>query len=165
MDYESLKTVIMYSTLASFAGVTLFMLIIRKIMLARYAKGKMSGEQFIEFTAGLVLRQMRKEGKKCSFTIDGLRAIDAEIDSLLAKNKPADIVSDTDTVVKFGCFLGTVLKYAAGARWVKDEGPYPRFMKLKNGEMILPFERVMKRILAGKEDCIYDYAYVLKKTK
>ena len=34
-------------------------------------------------------------------------------------------------------------------------------VKLKNGSIIFPVQRAMKRYQNGKEDSIYDYGYVL----
>jgi hypothetical protein len=162
MDMDLLKTVALYSALAAIIVIIIFIFIARKIMISKMKKGDMIGVQLIECTAGLVMNQFRKEKKIFKLTIDSLKSIDDEIDRMLISNKPADILTNTDTVFMFGCYLGTILKHSIGAKWIKDDGEYPRFMKLKNGEIILPFERVMKRIMAGKEDSIYDYGLIIK---
>jgi len=43
------------------------------------------------------------------------------------------------------CFLGEVLRYDAGAKWINEkDAKLPAAMKMKNGEIIMPFERIKK---------------------
>jgi hypothetical protein len=162
MDIESIKTIVLFSLPISIISMMLFVFILYIFMKSKFNKGNMSGEQLIEFTAGLVMNRLRKENKSFKLKIDSLKTIDDEIDEMLKNDKPADILASTDTVFMLGCYLGTVIKHCMGGKWMKDDGKYPRFMKLKGGEIILPFERIAKRILAGKEDSIFDYVLILK---
>lgn len=81
-------------------------------------------------------------------------------------NNPDNITNNNDLIFMLGCYLGEVLRYSIGAKWINDKNAkFPISMKLKNGETIMPFERIKKRIKNGNQESIYDYGYVLKNYK
>lgn len=89
------------------------------------------------------------------------------------QNTPDGIINRNRGQILFalGAYIGEVIISAYGGEWLTDDndpqGEVNIAVKLKNGSIIFPVQRAMKRYQNGKEDSIYDYGYVLgeKNTK
>jgi len=61
----------------------------------------------------------------------------------------------------------TIIKKVPGSIWITDdddpEGELTISVKLKDGTIIFPMERVMKRFKNGEEDSIYVYGHLITK--
>ena len=107
---------------------------------------------------------------KADFSINSLKEIDRFFDE---QNTPDGIINRNRGQILFalGAYIGEVIISAYGGEWLTDDndpqGEVNIAVKLKNGSIIFPVQRAMKRYQNGKEDSIYDYGYVLgeKNTK
>ncbi|SDT64763.1 hypothetical protein SAMN05216490_4575 [Mucilaginibacter mallensis] len=67
-----------------------------------------------------------------------------------------------------GSYIGnTIIKNIPGSFWITDDdtadGEITASVKLPDGNIIFPMQRVMKRFKNGNEDSIYPYGYEISK--
>ena len=117
-----------------------------------------------------VAKALNSSNYKADFSINSLKEIDRFFDE---QNTPDGIINRNRGQILFalGAYIGEVIISAYGGEWLTDDndpqGEVNIAVKLKNGSIIFPVQRAMKRYQNGKEDSIYDYGYVLgeKNTK
>ena len=117
-----------------------------------------------------VAKALNSSNYKADFSINSLKEIDCFFDE---QNTPDGIINRNRGQILFalGAYIGEVIISAYGGEWLTDDndpqGEVNIAVKLKNGSIIFPVQRAMKRYQNGKEDSIYDYGYVLgeKNTK
>ena len=110
----------------------------------------------------LIAMELNSSGYKVDFTIESLKEIDRffeeEIDGLLTQNTGRRLFS-------IGCYIGEVIIAQYGGKWIADDsdrvGEINISIKLNNGSIIWPIQRVMKRYKERKENNIYPYAISL----
>lgn len=162
ITFDFIRTI----AVTTFFSILLFIFIYQIILFSKIKKGKLKGIKLIETTSGIVILNFKKEKRNWKLNINSLKSIDEKIDEEIQKNSIDKTINNTDLIFMLGSFLGEILKYSIGAKWVienKDE--IPLTMKLKNNEIIFPFERIKKRILNGNSENIYNYGYLLKNNK
>ena len=98
------------------------------------------------------------------FSINSFKEIDRFFDE---QNMPDGILSRNRGQILFalGAYIGEVIISVCGGEWLTDDndpqGEVNIAVRLKNGTIIFPVQRAMKRYMNGKEDSIYDYGYIL----
>ena len=98
------------------------------------------------------------------FSINSLKEIDRFFDE---QNTPDGILSRNRGQILFalGAYIGEVIISVCGGEWLTDDndpqGEVNIAVRLKDGTIIFPVQRAMKRYMNGKEDSIYDYGYIL----
>ena len=117
-----------------------------------------------------VAKALNSSNYKADFSINSLKEIDRFFDE---QNTPDGIINRNRGQILFalGAYIGEVIISVCGGEWITDDsdpqGEVNIAVKLKDGSIIFPVQRAMKRYQNGKEDSIYDYGYVLgeKNTK
>ena len=98
------------------------------------------------------------------FSINSFKEIDRFFDE---QNTPDGILSRNRGQILFalGAYIGEVIISVCGGEWLTDDndpqGEVNIAVRLKDGTIIFPVQRAMKRYMNGKEDSIYDYGYIL----
>ncbi len=98
------------------------------------------------------------------FSINSFKEIDRFFDE---QNTPDGILSRNRGQILFalGAYIGEVIISVCGGEWLTDDndpqGEVNIAVRLKDGTIIFPIQRAMKRYMNGKEDSIYDYGYIL----
>lgn len=98
------------------------------------------------------------------FSIKSFKEIDRFFDE---QNTPDGILSRNRGQILFalGAYIGEVIISVCGGEWLTDDndpqGEVNIAVRLKDGTIIFPVQRAMKRYMNGKEDSIYDYGYIL----
>ncbi len=111
-----------------------------------------------------VAKALNSSNYKADFSINSLKEIDRFFDE---QNTPDGIINRNRGQILFalGAYIGEVIISAYGGEWLTDDndphGEVNIAVKFKNGSIIFPVQRAMKRYQNGKEDSIYDYGYVL----
>lgn len=112
-----------------------------------------------------IAKALNSSNYKADFSINSLKEIDRFFDE---QNSPDGILSRNRGQILFalGTYIGEVIISVCGGEWLTDDsdpqGEVNIAVKLKDGSIIFPVQRAMKRYMNGKEDCIYDYGYVLR---
>ncbi|MEU3792497.1 hypothetical protein AB0F07_22280 [Streptomyces fructofermentans] len=116
-----------------------------------------------------IARALESSGYRADFSPAGLR----DIEQFMSDH------SDEGTVVQgglltedlgarlfaLGCYLGETVRYAIGGSWeAEDDDPQGEInirLRLPDGSVVWPVQRVMKRFRNGPEDSIVGYAAAL----
>lgn len=114
-----------------------------------------------------IVKAFEYDGLKLDYTIESI----VEIDRFFALNmkdgkpKKGGRLSKKGfggVLFSMGSYLGeTIIKNIDGTEWLTDDnapqGELKTAMKLPNGTIIFPIQKVMMRFQNGKEDSIYPY--------
>lgn len=115
-----------------------------------------------------VVLALNSSGYKTNYTIESMKEIDRFIDEQSGEN---GIISRNRGQILFslGCCVGETVICLYGGKWYADDndpkGEINVSVKLDNGTVIFPVQRVIKRYQNGSEDGIYAYAYALSPDK
>lgn len=113
-----------------------------------------------------VAKALNSSNYAADFSMGSLKEIDRFFDE---QNTPDGIINRNRGQILFalGAYIGEVIISAYGGEWLTDDsdpqGEVNIAVKLKDGSIIFPVQRAMKRYANGKEDSIYDYGFVLGK--
>lgn len=111
-----------------------------------------------------IARALNSSNYVADFSIGSLKEIDRFFDE---QNTPDGILNRNRGQILFalGAYIGEVIISVCGGEWLTDDsdpqGEVNIAVKLKDGSIIFPVQRAMKRYMNGNEDSIYDYGYVL----
>ena len=111
-----------------------------------------------------VAKALNSSNYKADFSINSLKEIDRFFDE---QNTPDGIINRNRGQILFalGAYIGEVIISVCGGEWLTDDndpqGEVNIAVRLKDGNIIFPVQRAMKRYMNGKEDSIYDYGYIL----
>lgn len=111
-----------------------------------------------------ISKALNSSNYAADFSIDSLKEIDRFFDE---QNTPDGLLNRNRGQILFalGSYIGEVIISAYGGEWITDDndpqGEINIAVKLKDGSIIFPVQRAMKRYKNGKEDSIYDYGIVL----
>lgn len=111
-----------------------------------------------------IAKALNSSNYAADFSIGSLKEIDRFFDE---QNTSDGILNRNRGQILFGlgAYIGEVIISAYGGEWLTDDndpqGEVNIAVKLKNGSIIFPVQRAMKRYQNGKEDSIYDYGFVL----
>lgn len=115
-----------------------------------------------------VVMALNSSGYKADYTVESMKEIDRFIDEQSGEN---GIISRGRGKILFslGCYVGETVIRLYGGKWHTDDndpaGEINVSVKLDNGTVIFPVQRVIKRYQNGSEDGIYAYVYVLSPDK
>lgn len=121
--------------------------------------------QDIETGKDWIFKALNSSNYRADFSIDSLKEIDRFFDE---QNGPEGLLSRNRGQILFalGAYIGEVIISAYGGEWVTydndPKGEVNIAVKLKDGAVIFPVQRAMKRYANGGEDSIYDYGIVLR---
>ena len=111
-----------------------------------------------------IAKALNSSNYAADFSINSLKEIDRFFDE---QNTPNGILNQNRGQILFalGSYIGEVIISAYGGEWITDDsdpqGEINIAVKLKNGGIVFPVQRAMKRYANEKEDSIYDYGFVL----
>lgn len=115
-----------------------------------------------------VVMALNSSGYKADYTLESMKEIDRFIDEQSGEN---GIISRGRGKILFslGCYVGETVIRLCGGKWHTDDndpqGEINASVKLDNGTLIFPMQRVIKRYQNGSEDGIYAYVYALSPDK
>lgn len=115
-----------------------------------------------------VVMALNSSGYKADYTLESMKEIDRFIDEQSGEN---GIISRNRGNILFslGCYVGETVIRLYGGKWYADDndpaGEINISVKLDNGTVIFPVQRVIKRYQNGSEDGVYAYVYVLSSDK
>ncbi len=128
-------------------------------------KSKPSLKDDILTASRFVVIAFNASGYKVDGSIESLKEVDrffdeqSGLDGILSKDFGRKLFA-------IGAFVGEVAISHIGGEWVTDdndpEGEINASVRLKNGIIFYPMQRVMKRFANGSEDSIYPFIYALK---
>ncbi|HEX4192517.1 MAG TPA: hypothetical protein VHY80_05440 [Stellaceae bacterium] len=114
-------------------------------------------------------KALASSGYKADFSVESLREVDRFFDEQApgGKPRPRGLLSEQlgQRIFGLGSYVGEVIRRQAGGEWQGNDADSQAeinvAVKLKNGSLIWPVQRVMKRFKNGSEDGIYAYGIVL----
>lgn len=110
---------------------------------------------------------LQSSGYRADFSLESLKEIDRFFDE---QNRPGGLLSENrgQRLFAIGAYIGEVIITEVGGEWITDDddpqGEINISVKLTDESIIWPVQRAIKRYQNGKEDGIYDYAFVLSKS-
>lgn len=115
-----------------------------------------------------VAMALNSSGYKADYTLESMKEIDRFIEEQSGEN---GIISRNRGNILFslGCYVGETVIRLYGGKWYADDndpaGEINISVKLDNGTVIFPVQRVIKRYQNSSEDGVYAYVYVLSSDK
>lgn len=123
-------------------------------------------EQDIYIASEWIVKALKSSGYEADYSLNSMKEIDRFFDE---QNTPTGILSKNTGQILFslGSYVGQTAIKLYGGEWITDDndpkGEVNISVKLKNGAVIWPVIRCMKRYNNGSEDSIYAYLFVLDK--
>ena len=124
--------------------------------------------QDIKTTSAWIIEAMNSSEYKVSMELESLKEVDRffneQMDDTTHTAKQGGLLSEDlgQKMFALGAFIGEVLISAYGGEWITNDndkqGEMNITVKLANGAMLFPVQRVMKRYKEGPENDIYTYA-------
>lgn len=117
-----------------------------------------------------VVRAFAEFGSNLDYSLESLKDIDVFFDAQTENGdvKPGGLLEKHfgSKIFAIGAYVGeTLIKNCPGSEWVTDdndpEGELNISVKLGNGHIVWPGQKVLKRFKYGKEDGLYGYAYMV----
>lgn len=133
-----------------------------------FKKNKPTLGEDIHTACEWIAMALNSSGYKADYTIESIKEIDRFLDEQSGEN---GIISRGRGKILFslGCYVGETVIRLYGGKWHTDDndpqGEINASVKLDNGTVIFPMQRVIKRYQNGSEDGIYAYVYVLSPDK
>lgn len=119
--------------------------------------------------ANWMSKALSSSGYKADFSLNSLREVDRFFDEQAADGQatPGGLLSEQlgQRIFGLGAYVGEVIRRDCNGAWQgNDADPKAEInieVKLKDGTVFWPVQRVMKRFKNGSEDGIYAYGSVL----
>ncbi|SFH08731.1 hypothetical protein SAMN05421739_105393 [Pontibacter chinhatensis] len=120
----------------------------------------------IKSSSNLLVRTFKTFGKPLDYSVESLRHIESFLDKELINGQPkkGSFLSSGlgSKIFAIGAYTGEVIiKNSNGSKWETDDkdpqGEINVAITSLNGTTIWPVQRVMKRIMNGKEDDLFVY--------
>jgi hypothetical protein len=123
-----------------------------------------------ENAADWIAKALLSEGYEVDFSLESLKEIDRFFDDHAPGGaiKPSGLLSRDlgARVFGIGSYVGEVLRREAGGNWQgDDDDPQAEInltLKLPDGALLWPMQRVMKRCQVGPEKSVFVYGSVAK---
>ena len=121
-------------------------------------------------SADWVVGGFERMHRKLDFRLESLREIDAFFDEQSSDGKPKDgtVLAKGKGSLLFGigAYVGeTIVRNCPGSHWETDDrdpnGEMEIQVRLANGAVVWPVKKVMKRLLNGREDGLFEFASLL----
>jgi len=127
----------------------------------------------VQSAAEWIAKALSSSGYHADFSLGSLREIDRFLDDQApgGRVRPGGLLSEQlgQRIFGLGAYTGEVLRRRCGGNWEgNDADPNAEIniaLKLADGSLIWPVQRVMKRFKGGAEDGIYAYGVVLCREK
>ncbi len=116
-------------------------------------------------------KALSSSGYKADFSVASLK----EIDRFFEDQAPGGYIKAGgllsaglgSRIFALGCYVGEVIRRTSGGEWQgNDKDPQAEInigLRLKNGAVIWPVQRVMKRFKNGAEDSVHAYGIAVTK--
>jgi hypothetical protein len=119
--------------------------------------------------ADWMARALSSSGYRADFSLKSLKEVDRFLDEEAPGGKPKQggLLSKDfgNRLFSLGAYVGEVVRRQAGGQWEGDDNdPQAEInvaIRLPDGGMIWPVQRVMKRCENGEEDSVYAYGAIL----
>jgi len=123
----------------------------------------------VKAAAEWIAKALRSSGYNADFSVESLKEIDRFFDDEAPGGVPREtgLLSESlgARIFGIGSYVGEVVRRAAGGEWVGNDGdPTAEInveLHLKDGAILWPVQRAMKRLKNGREDGIYAYGHAL----
>ena len=130
-----------------------------------FKKKKRTLMQDIPVATNWIVTALNYSKYKADFTLESMKEIDRFFDE---QNQPGGILTDGSVGSKLfsiGCYVGETIIRLYGGEWITDDkdpmGEINIQIKLTDGSIIFPVQRVTKRYKLGTEESIFAYAYAI----
>lgn len=141
----------------------LFLWIFARLTLRRIRTKGFTMDEKLEISQISAKKNLAAQGYRLSGTFEDFKTLELyfteKIDPL-----PHDAIPDIP-IYDLGACFGELLRKHAHGKWLREtylpEKPEVLSLKLKDGSVIFPIERCLKRMVDGKENSLYDYAMIL----
>jgi hypothetical protein len=129
-------------------------------------------KQDIKEQSNWIVKAFAADGLKLDYSIKSFIEIDKFINKHVyngAAKKGGRLSKNLGAVLfSIAAYIGeTIIKKVPGSIWITDDndpkGELTISVKLEDGTIIFPMERVMKRFKNGEEDSIYVYGHLITK--
>ena len=119
-------------------------------------------EDIIKMSDWIVLA-MQSSGYKLDYTIQSMKEIDRFFDEQKRNGGIIEKGNRGAIIFAIGSYIGETAKRLYGGDWITDDndpkGEIKAAFKFKDGSVIYPMMKVIKRYSLGKEEEIYGYFY------
>jgi hypothetical protein len=122
----------------------------------------------VSIAADWIARALSDSGYRADFSLESLKEVDRFLDEQAPNGTPkrGGLSKDLgNRLFSLGAYVGEVVRRQVGGQWEGDDSdPQAEVnvaVRLKDGGIILPVQRVMKRCKNGDEDSIYAYGVAL----
>jgi hypothetical protein len=123
----------------------------------------------VSIAADWMARALSSSGYRADFSLESLEEVDRFLDEQAPDGKPKQggLLSEDfgNRLFSLGAYVGEVIRRQAGGQWEGDDSdPQAEInlaVRLPDGGMIWPVQRVMKRCENGDEDSVYAYGVIL----
>ena len=123
----------------------------------------------VHVAAERMARALSSSGYRADFSLKSLREVDRFLDEQAPGGtpKPGGLLSTNlgNRLFSLGAYVGEVVRRQAGGQWEGDdsdpEAEINVAVRLPDGAVIWPVQRVLKRCKHGDEDSVYAYGVVL----
>ena len=120
-----------------------------------------------------IVKAFASDGYNLDYTIRSTMEVDRfffnnMVDGVPKKNGRIPAIGFGPILFSIGSYLGeTIIKNVDGTQWITDDddpqGELKVALKLPDGKLIWPIQRVMKRYKNGSGDSIYPYIHIATK--
>jgi hypothetical protein len=123
-------------------------------------------------SADWIAKALTGSGYKADFSLDSLKEIDRFFEEQAPNGAPRKngllATGLGSKLFALGGYVGEVIRRKSGGTWKgQDADPEAEFnivLELKNGKVIWPVQRVMKRYRNGSDDGIYVYGFAITRS-
>jgi hypothetical protein len=122
-------------------------------------------------SAEQISKALSQSGYKADFTLESLRQVDRFFEEQVTNGepKPGGLLSQQlgARLFALGAYVGEVIRRQNGGEWQGDDNaPQAEIniaVRLRDGSVLWPVQRVMKRFKNGAEDSVWTYGAVLSR--
>jgi len=123
----------------------------------------------VSIAADWIAGALSSSGYRADFSLESLKEVDRFLDEQAPDGKPKQggLLSKDfgNRLFSLGAYVGEVVRRQVGGQWEGDDND-PEVevnvaVRLTNGGMILPVQRVMRRCENGDEDSVHAYGVAL----
>lgn len=123
-------------------------------------------EDIVKMSDWIVLA-MNSSGYKLDYTVESMKEIDRFIDEQSGSDGLIEKAGRGSVLFALGSYIGEAAGRLYGGSWITDDddpqGEINITFRFKDGSVIYPVQRVMKRYQLGSEESIYAYFYCIFK--
>ena len=131
-------------------------------------KKKTTLEDDIHSACTWIVTALNTSGYKADYTLESMNEIDRFFDEQSGAGGIITPERRGQIFFAIASYVGETVIKLYGGKWITDDkdpmGEVNMAVKLDNGIMLFPAQRVVKRCRNGNEDSIYAYVYVLSQS-